>query len=344
MWLRSRAEGQRKQRVALLVELLVTMGSFSVDNDYENGEWIDGEFYATGTKGGNGKRSKEQAFLGVFGDSSDEEEGPRKGGRQRDSRPLASKPVAFTQSSTKAGGTGGQDPVAAPPPKPPVTARAGLGSGGGGGLGFSAASDQPAEKVDRDFGNFEGNTKGFGSRMLEKMGWTKGAGIGKNAQSIVNPLEAKVRPGAMGLGYGGYRETTDKAKTQQKRILSQAEREGASDDSDDEGAARRRREAAKGQPAPAGPKPQYWKKHERRELKVKSAAELRAQWDATGAVGGPAANLFTPAPSPVVDMRGPEARVHASVGSALSAGPGGGEEAADSAGAILPELKYASRS
>lgn len=47
-------------------------------------------------------------------------------------------------------------------------------------------------------GAWEKNTKGFGSRILSKMGW-KGKGLGKNEQGMVNPIETKVRAERGGL-------------------------------------------------------------------------------------------------------------------------------------------------
>eukprot|EP01018_Ginkgo_biloba_P039777 Gb_03734 [translate_table: standard] len=49
-------------------------------------------------------------------------------------------------------------------------------------------------------GSFEVHTKGFGSRMMAKMGFVEGAGLGKDGQGIVQPLEAVKRPKSLGLG------------------------------------------------------------------------------------------------------------------------------------------------
>ena len=49
-------------------------------------------------------------------------------------------------------------------------------------------------------GQFEAHTKGFGSRMLAKMGFTEGSGLGKDKQGIAEPLEAIKRPKSLGLG------------------------------------------------------------------------------------------------------------------------------------------------
>ena len=176
-------------------------------------------------------------MMGIFGDESDEEGGggggglgSKKGGGGGDKRPLAAKPVSFV-SSAKPAAVVPEGPAKPKPPPPPAK------------VSFAkAAAAAPAEKVDKEFGSFEKNSSGFGSKMLAKMGWVQGNAIGKNAQGVVNPIEARLRPNSMGLGFGGYHETTSKAKQQQKRILH-ADGGAAleEDDSDDDDAEKRRK-------------------------------------------------------------------------------------------------------
>lgn len=49
-------------------------------------------------------------------------------------------------------------------------------------------------------GTFEAHTRGFGSRMMSKMGFVEGQGLGRDGQGIANPLEAVKRPKSLGLG------------------------------------------------------------------------------------------------------------------------------------------------
>nr|GEV32436.1 G-patch domain-containing protein [Tanacetum cinerariifolium] len=53
------------------------------------------------------------------------------------------------------------------------------------------------------FGSFEKHTKGFGSKMMMKMGFVEGMGLGRDSQGIVQPLVASKLPKSRGLGAKG---------------------------------------------------------------------------------------------------------------------------------------------
>ena len=53
------------------------------------------------------------------------------------------------------------------------------------------------------FGDFERHTSGFGGRMLARMGFTPGEGLGKAKTGIAEPVEASARPKRLGLGADG---------------------------------------------------------------------------------------------------------------------------------------------
>ena len=46
------------------------------------------------------------------------------------------------------------------------------------------------ETMDSKFGSWERHTTGFGSKMLQKMGWKHGQGLGTSGEGIVNPVKA----------------------------------------------------------------------------------------------------------------------------------------------------------
>ncbi len=62
----------------------------------------------------------------------------------------------------------------------------------------------PVQAADhcQEFGEFEQHTKGFGSRMLSKMGFVAGQGLGKQGDGIASPLTSTQRPKRLGLGAG----------------------------------------------------------------------------------------------------------------------------------------------
>jgi hypothetical protein len=64
------------------------------------------------------------------------------------------------------------------------------------------------------FGEFEKHTKGVGLRILTKMGYEEGKGLGRQGQGIVNPIEVEERPRYLGLGY----ERGDLGESSKKRF------------------------------------------------------------------------------------------------------------------------------
>lgn len=60
-------------------------------------------------------------------------------------------------------------------------------------------------KENNKLGSFEKHTKGFGSKVMAKMGFVEGMGLGRDSQGIVNPLSAVRRPRSMGLGASSSR-------------------------------------------------------------------------------------------------------------------------------------------
>lgn len=64
-------------------------------------------------------------------------------------------------------------------------------------------SNEEVKAIDNSpsaFGSFEVHTKGFGSKMMAKMGYVEGEGLGKEGKGIASPIEAIQRPKSLGLG------------------------------------------------------------------------------------------------------------------------------------------------
>lgn len=63
-------------------------------------------------------------------------------------------------------------------------------------------SSLPSPPAPQEFGAFEQHTRGFGSRMLSKMGFVEGQGLGRHRDGIASPLASTQRPKRLGLGAG----------------------------------------------------------------------------------------------------------------------------------------------
>ncbi|KAF7730533.1 hypothetical protein EC973_001914 [Apophysomyces ossiformis] len=88
-----------------------------------------------------------------------------------------------------------------------------------------ASSTPPPSAPAADFAKFNKFTKGFGKKMLEKMGWSLGKGLGASGEGIINPVETKQRPARMGMGFRGFDERTDEAKARAKAEREEEEEE-----------------------------------------------------------------------------------------------------------------------
>lgn len=244
-----------------------------MDNDFEDGQWINGEFFYRSRKERR-KQTKDDVLYGVFADysDSDDEDGngssSRKRRKDRDfgRKPDLTKPVNFVSTGTvmpnqeidkNSKEENVDDMFAEDNDRPGLGSGSGSGLGFGTGLGFNNSNNtvkksegfeddgdqdednflptefgrrikEGAQRRERErlekhgkeggkkrevgtegVGVFEKHTKGIGMRLLEKMGY-KGGGLGKNEQGIVAPIEAKMRPKNMGMGFNDFKETSAK--------------------------------------------------------------------------------------------------------------------------------------
>lgn len=101
----------------------------------------------------------------------------------------------------------------------------------------------------------------FGARMLSKMGWAAGAGLGTGGQGIVTPVESKLRPKGMGIAFKGFKEKTEQSKAEARRrgeVVSEDEEEGKE----------KRGKGAKGKGKDRTKREDVWKKPKKTKVKI----------------------------------------------------------------------------
>ncbi|PWW78166.1 TFP11-domain-containing protein [Tuber magnatum] len=115
------------------------------------------------------------------------------------------------------------------------------------------------------------NPESFAARMMAKMGYVEGQGLGKKGEGILTPIEVKLRP--QGVGVGAIREKTDQARKEAKRAA--ALKGEVISDSEDEG--KKKKEKRKAGSGSMGSTPSGTPLRTRRErTKFRTAEEISA--------------------------------------------------------------------
>ena len=105
-------------------------------------------------------------------------------------------------------------------PSPPVRVGFAFGNKQGIGQKFTRESNpspRPVPLPASELAHFSKIQGSFGARMLAKMGWQAGTGLGAAGEGIVTPIESKLRPQKMGIAFKGFKEKTEQSKMEAKR-------------------------------------------------------------------------------------------------------------------------------
>ena len=181
------------------------------------------------------------------------------------------------------------------------------GNGIGNGIGSRESQKQEegttpyrSKAATKDVGSFEAHTKGIGAKLLSKMGWRAGEGLGKDRKGISKPLEAKMRPKGLGMGFGDRRERSLRAPPRARADASESE-ELVREESG------KAKETARSRALDIKKEARMWRRRHagsRANLRYRTAEDVIAEtsMSSRGAM-----------PTPIIDMRGPQARVVSSL-------------------------------
>ena len=134
--------------------------------------------------------------------------------------------------------------------------------------GMASRKLAPISKTEQQHFSKIASQGGFGYKLLAKMGWSAGVGLGAQGEGIVTPIESKLRPKAMGLAYEGFKERTKQSKEEERRRKG-SDNEDGSEAEKEAGPARRRKAKDKGEGTSKGIlAPPSWKQSKASKTKV----------------------------------------------------------------------------
>lgn len=266
------------------------------------------------------KFTKEDAMLGIW--AEDDNDNSNVSSPAQAAHPKFSSGINFTPSQVDSPLSRTQSPQSRNE-SPEPSGRPGLGvpQMAARNNSFRQASATPPP-VHREFAKFATHGTGFGLKMLQKMGWQMGKGLGAEGEGIINPIETKQRPTRMGIAFKGFDERTKQHKEEAVR-----RGEVVSDEEMDEVPvmAKKRRDAWKKDAlTPAAEKADEPSKPRKPKVVYKTASEIINE-----------STIAQPAAQKIIDMTGPAAREISSLAQIRSQSPTMMETSTR-----LPELRH----
>lgn len=176
--------------------------------------------------------------------------------------------------------------------------------------GMSSSTKQTQQQTQQPHDTAHLKQYGIGAKLLMKMGYKPGQGLGRDREGIAKPIDVKLRPKGAGLAYGGFDERTDTVKAEQKKMGVYSGSD-ISDDEDEDG--KRKGKGKKKQPKqPKQPKPDAWKQQPTKPRKptYKTADQIISETTTQP--------LATSAPLEILDMTGRTTKVVSSLSESAS--------------------------